>query len=207
MSNARFERYYRTQNIVSEEEWPAFLEALRAPLPTTFRVAGSRQCVSLVYARYETTLRHDIKDSESAQRANWGDVYKAFGGAGVRGRGCQGASENPLVCISLHLPNAHCSYKYERYPDGLAWQFNVPKKVLRKQPEFKKFHNFLVYETDVVRLILGNNLERSAYTTHRETFLAKRRSAWFHLSFSTSNRITGSVRRLRFLLSCPIAHA
>lgn len=35
------------------------------------------------------------------------------------------------------------------YPDGLAWQFNVAKKVLRKSPEFKKFHNFLVFETEV----------------------------------------------------------
>lgn len=38
----------------------------------------------------------------------------------------------------------------KRYPDGLAWQFNVPKKVLRKQPEFKKFHSFLVFETETV---------------------------------------------------------
>ncbi|PFH50485.1 hypothetical protein AMATHDRAFT_144951 [Amanita thiersii Skay4041] len=35
------------------------------------------------------------------------------------------------------------------YPDGLAWHFSVPKKVLRKQPEFKKFHSFLVFETEV----------------------------------------------------------
>jgi len=40
-----------------------------------------------------------------------------------------------------------------RYPDGLAWQFNVPKKVLRRQPEFKKFHAFLVSETEVVRFL------------------------------------------------------
>jgi multisite-specific tRNA:(cytosine-C5)-methyltransferase len=38
----------------------------------------------------------------------------------------------------------------KRYPDGLAWQFNVRKKVLRKQPEFKKFHSFLVFETETV---------------------------------------------------------
>jgi multisite-specific tRNA:(cytosine-C5)-methyltransferase len=38
-----------------------------------------------------------------------------------------------------------------RYPEGLAWQFNVPKKVLRKQSEFKKFHSFLVFETEIVR--------------------------------------------------------
>jgi len=40
---------------------------------------------------------------------------------------------------------------FGRYPDGLAWHFNVPKKVLRKSPEFKKFHSFLVFETEVVR--------------------------------------------------------
>ncbi|KAG9100432.1 hypothetical protein FRC06_004141, partial [Ceratobasidium sp. 370] len=35
------------------------------------------------------------------------------------------------------------------YPDGLGWQFDVSKSVLRKTPEYKKFHNFLVYETEV----------------------------------------------------------
>ena len=41
-----------------------------------------------------------------------------------------------------------------RYPEGLAWVFNVSKKVLRKSPEFKKFHAFLVFETEVVSLKL-----------------------------------------------------
>ncbi|KAG8744951.1 hypothetical protein FRC10_009186 [Ceratobasidium sp. 414] len=35
------------------------------------------------------------------------------------------------------------------YPDGLGWQVDVSKSVLRKTPEYKKFHNFLVYETEV----------------------------------------------------------
>ncbi|KZV87731.1 S-adenosyl-L-methionine-dependent methyltransferase [Exidia glandulosa HHB12029] len=34
------------------------------------------------------------------------------------------------------------------YPGGLAWQFNIEKRVLRKSPEIKKFHRFLVYETE-----------------------------------------------------------
>ena len=33
----------------------------------------------------------------------------------------------------------------------MSWQVNVPKKVLRKQEEFRKFHSFLVGETEVVR--------------------------------------------------------
>ena len=41
---------------------------------------------------------------------------------------------------------------HPRYPDGLAWQFNMPKKVLRRSPEFKEFHSFLFFDTEVVRL-------------------------------------------------------
>jgi multisite-specific tRNA:(cytosine-C5)-methyltransferase len=44
--------------------------------------------------------------------------------------------------VSRYLP-------LSKYHEGLAWQFNVPKKVLRKSPEFKKFHSFLVFETEV----------------------------------------------------------
>jgi hypothetical protein len=43
MNNARFESYYKTQAIIPEDQWDAFLDSLREPLPTTFRVAGSRQ--------------------------------------------------------------------------------------------------------------------------------------------------------------------
>ena len=41
-----------------------------------------------------------------------------------------------------------------RYPEGLAWHLNVPKSVIRRSPEFKWFHNFLVYETDVVCILV-----------------------------------------------------
>lgn len=37
-----------------------------------------------------------------------------------------------------------------RYPDHLAWQLNVKKTIIRKSPEFRKFQNFLVYETQSV---------------------------------------------------------
>lgn len=43
-----------------------------------------------------------------------------------------------------------------RYPNGLAWQLNVPKKALRRSPEFKKFHSFLVFETEVVHFHSGH---------------------------------------------------
>ena len=43
MANERLETYYKTQNLVPEDEWDEFFEAMRRSLPTTFRVAGSRQ--------------------------------------------------------------------------------------------------------------------------------------------------------------------
>lgn len=40
-SNEAFEEYYKAQGIVPEEEWTAFMDCLRTPLPTTFRINGS----------------------------------------------------------------------------------------------------------------------------------------------------------------------
>ena len=46
MHNERFEKYYKAQGILPQEEWTPFMEAMRTPLPTTFRVTGSRQWVT-----------------------------------------------------------------------------------------------------------------------------------------------------------------
>ncbi|KAJ7089364.1 S-adenosyl-L-methionine-dependent methyltransferase [Mycena belliarum] len=113
MNNSRFENYYQAQNIVVAEEWEPFLEALRTPLPTTFRVAGSRQTAQ--------SLNETLRDIHVPALSNV--VFE----------------EQPIP-PPVQIP---------WYPDGLAWQFNVPKKVLRKSPEFKGFHSFLVFETEV----------------------------------------------------------
>ncbi|KAJ7859684.1 S-adenosyl-L-methionine-dependent methyltransferase [Mycena olivaceomarginata] len=111
MHNERFTTYYQTQKIVPEDEWDAFMESMRAPLPTTFRVAGSRQ----------RSLNATLRDKHVPALNNV--VF-----------------EDQSIPPPVQIP---------WYPDGLAWQFNVPKKVLRKQPEFKEFHSFLVFETEV----------------------------------------------------------
>ncbi|KAJ7867586.1 S-adenosyl-L-methionine-dependent methyltransferase [Mycena leptocephala] len=113
MHNDRFTTYYQAQKIVPENEWDVFLESLRTPLPTTFRVAGSRQTAQ--------SLNVTLRDTHVPTLSNV--VF-------------EGQSIPPPVQIPW-------------YPDGLAWQFNVPKKVLRKSPEFKGFHSFLVFETEV----------------------------------------------------------
>ncbi|KAJ1889410.1 tRNA (cytosine-5-)-methyltransferase ncl1 [Kickxella alabastrina] len=41
--NDNFRKYYTAQKIVSEEEFPVLMEAMRTVLPTNFRITGSRQ--------------------------------------------------------------------------------------------------------------------------------------------------------------------
>ncbi|KAJ6578593.1 S-adenosyl-L-methionine-dependent methyltransferase [Mycena sp. CBHHK59/15] len=113
MNNPRFTTYYQSQNIVAADEWDQFIEALRTPLPTTFRVAGSRQTAQ--------SLNATLRDVHVPTLSNV--VF-----------------EEQSIPPPVQIP---------WYPDGLAWQFNVPKKVLRKSPEFKGFHSFLVFETEV----------------------------------------------------------
>ncbi|PBK71008.1 S-adenosyl-L-methionine-dependent methyltransferase [Armillaria solidipes] len=113
MKNERFFAYYKAQKIVPDDEWDLFVDTLRQHLPTTFRVAGSRETAH--------TLNSMVKDLHVPTLSN-----VTF----------EGQSIPPPVQIPW-------------YPEGLAWQFNVPKKVLRKSSEFKKFHSFLVGETEV----------------------------------------------------------
>ncbi|KAJ3896030.1 S-adenosyl-L-methionine-dependent methyltransferase [Lentinula edodes] len=113
MKNERFFAYYKAQKIIPDEEWEDFLDALITPLPTTFRVAGSRQIAK--------SLNETIKNVHVPLLSNV-------------------TFEDQKLPPPVQLP---------WYPDGLAWQFNIPKKVLRKSPEFKKFHSFLVFETEV----------------------------------------------------------
>nr|GAT49463.1 tRNA (cytosine-5-)-methyltransferase [Mycena chlorophos] len=118
MVNERFLNYYKAQNIIPENEWDDMLDKLRTPLPTTFRVAGSRVTAQ--------SLNASIRDVHVKNLANV--VF-----------------EDQPVEPPVQIP---------WYPDGLAWQFNVPKKVVRKSPEFKEFHSFLVFETE------GGNISR-----------------------------------------------
>jgi hypothetical protein len=47
--NALYERFYKESNILPEEEWNDFWNALKRTLPTTFRFTGSRGCVEIYY--------------------------------------------------------------------------------------------------------------------------------------------------------------
>ncbi|CAF0917297.1 unnamed protein product [Adineta ricciae] len=58
--NALLEKYYKTMNLVPDDEWDAFLAALKEPLPVTFRVTGFRShafaVMHLIRERYFQAL-------------------------------------------------------------------------------------------------------------------------------------------------------
>lgn len=64
----------------------------------------------------------------------------------------------------------------DRYPDGLAFELNVAKRAIRKSPEFKDLHQFLVFQTEIV----GRHMLDPHYSPklrfHRETSRVKRPS-------------------------------
>ncbi|KAF6741419.1 hypothetical protein DFP72DRAFT_1083996 [Ephemerocybe angulata] len=67
------------------------------------------------------------------------------------------------------------------HPSGCTWQFSIPKIVLRKQPQFKKFHSFLIFETEV-----GNLLRQEAVSMIPPSSLTSSRTTKFVMDMCTA---------------------
>ena len=112
MENEKFEKYYKAQQILPEEEWDAFMQALRRPLPSTFRIAGNRQMKGVLSEAIKNTFVPELE---------------------------AGSFEGEPLPVPRPIT---------WYPEGLAWHLDVARKELRRSPEYKRFHSFLVYETE-----------------------------------------------------------
>ena len=112
-TNPKFESYYLAQEILPREEWDTFLETMRAPLPTTFRITSGKP-----------TSRQLLDAMQN--------IYLPF-----------------LSNVEFEGEKIAPPRQLEWYPEGLGWHLDVRKNVLRKSPEFKRFQQFLVHETDV----------------------------------------------------------
>jgi multisite-specific tRNA:(cytosine-C5)-methyltransferase len=97
---------------------------MRRDLPTTFRVTGNKGC-NLTEALLIGSHAVDIRNSLQSH------YFPALTSLTYQGEPVQ-----PPVPLPW-------------YPDSLAWQITVKKEVIRKDPSFRKFQNFLVCECEV----------------------------------------------------------
>ncbi|KAK4046359.1 hypothetical protein OIV83_006140 [Microbotryomycetes sp. JL201] len=73
LKSEKFEAYYKAQNIVPDEEWEQLMATLREPLPTTFRITGSReqQMIKDVFVPYLTGIEYEGVPLEAPKPLEW----------------------------------------------------------------------------------------------------------------------------------------
>ncbi|XP_072765237.1 tRNA (cytosine(34)-C(5))-methyltransferase [Anoplolepis gracilipes] len=117
--NKDFENYYKTQGIVPEDKWDAFISTMRTNLPVAFRITGSKA---------EAKVLLEIIKS---------DFFKEILNANLDGD--KEDSNNEVKTILRSLPF---------YPEELAWQLQLTRKDIRRSEAYFRLHNFLIAETN-----------------------------------------------------------
>ncbi|GAA5853276.1 hypothetical protein JCM8547_000265 [Rhodosporidiobolus lusitaniae] len=77
-TNETFETYYKMQQIIPDDEWDAWLAALKEPLPTTFRLTASRSTalalhdhIKQVYCPLLTGIEYEGKELAPPKALEW----------------------------------------------------------------------------------------------------------------------------------------
>ncbi|GAA5979577.1 hypothetical protein JCM11641_007875 [Rhodosporidiobolus odoratus] len=77
-TNDIFENYYKQQAILPDDEWDAFIAALKEPLPTTFRLTASRptatalnEHIKQLYVPFLTGIEFEGKQLAAPQPLKW----------------------------------------------------------------------------------------------------------------------------------------
>ena len=117
--NKDFENYYKTQGIVPEDKWDAFISTMRTNLPVAFRITGSKA---------EAKALLEIIKS---------DFFKEILNANLDGDKKDFNNEEKNILHSLPF-----------YPEELAWQLQLTRKDIRRSEAYFRLHNFLIAETN-----------------------------------------------------------
>lgn len=112
--NEKWENYYKSLNIIPEDEWDAFKLTCQSQLPLTFRITGSKDYAHEILALFKNDHLPNLMNI-----TEW-----------------EGKAISPPKVLPW-------------YPDGLAWQLDVSKGIIRKNEQFAKTQKFLVVENAV----------------------------------------------------------
>lgn len=128
--NEAFEAFYKAQGehgLYSDAgEFERMMASFKTDLPASFRITGFRSQAmvlrDLVKSRYMSELAAASKvEQEERQIIGQDEV------------------EPGSVVTAAALP---------WYPDEMAWQMNLTRKIIRRQEAYFKLHNFLISETE-----------------------------------------------------------
>ena len=128
----------QAQNMVPDEEWPAFLESLRTPLPATFRITGTRAEAA--------QLLQQLKDQfflrGAAEVADGSDNFPAPTAASA-------TSATPAASATPATP-ATPAQPIPWYPHGFGWTMSASRVEMRRAKHMEDFRAFLVAQTEQV---------------------------------------------------------
>ena len=115
--NVKFDEFYKRQRIVeSDAEWAEFMAAALTSLPACFRITSGR---------YAAGIRARLAADD------------AWGLEGLQAP--DGVTDDSV--FTVHPPQP-----VEWLPPGYAWSINAPRPVIRKCPQLKAFHQWLVMQ-------------------------------------------------------------
>ena len=142
--NKDFEEYYKEHGIVPEGEFDAFLDALRRPLPATFRINGGGRYADQVHKLLMKDFVQRIWKKCGARTDGDGDADGSVD-EGDRGGEVVAAEKHEVIVDGEKLEPPE---PLPWYPGERAFRMNCSKKQLRKMPELEALHEFVKRENE-----------------------------------------------------------
>lgn len=123
----KFEEYYKAQGILPDEEWPAFLTALRTKLPTTFRLST----INGMHYHLLHTLQNELQCTPEENQMGAASSYTY--------------TDAQSKVSSVIDPPAPLAW----YPNSLGWYLKAGKSELKTRGnKFAQFRAFLMAQYD-----------------------------------------------------------
>lgn len=165
--NPTFEAYYKAQKIVSsEEEWQQFIETMKKPLPSDFRI--SSLCTGQAELMRQRILNLTKLSNSSASNEADGQQQEEQKPAE------DGNEEREKKKKYTHFKSEFVVSPMPWYPNRLGWTINLSKIEIRKSEALNKLHHFLISETATVSfrffcLMIYSNLKFFTLGRHQPT--------------------------------------
>ncbi|XP_064100308.1 tRNA (cytosine(34)-C(5))-methyltransferase-like isoform X1 [Macrobrachium nipponense] len=122
--NLDFEKYYKAQKIVPENEWNDFISCMKENLPAAFRITGTKKMAQALLHVMQKTFFEPLSQLTPPELTAEEIA----------------AGEEPIKPLKpMCLP---------WYPDNLAWQLNLTRRDIRRCEAYWQLHQFLISETE-----------------------------------------------------------